>query len=332
MPVEKREQILDDSGYVELDKDPKNQSQHTADHAEKPGKFGSLSLSQMTGWSSYFKEQFGEERWSSLHQALKKPSQHLCLISPTLPLSQKSSLIPHSTIPHAFIDAPEDAGYFLDAASVVCALAVDAQDGQTVLDVCAAPGGKSVAISRCLGENSSLVCNEISRSRFARLRKTLTDFCASRVSWRAVNFDLGTSLPSAVIGNYDRILVDAPCSSDRHTLGKDWSSKVLRENSERQLQILANVASLVRPGGLLVYATCALATKENDEVISAFMKKHAKLFTVDKTWFAQAETWLPGGEETTHGIFFAPDRCPGGAGPLFVARLRRNVGGIVSIR
>ena len=286
----------------------------------------------MTGWSAHFREQFGEERWSSLVKALKQPVQHVCIPSPDLPLTQKMRLTPHSSIPHVFIDAPEDTGYFLDPASVVCALVLDAQAGHAVLDACAAPGGKSVAISRCLVENSTLVCNEISKSRFARLKNTLKEYCGTRISWRATNFDLsGNTVPSALIGNYDRVLVDAPCSSDRHTLGKDWSIKLVKENSERQLKILGNGASLVKPGGLVVYATCALATKENDEVISGFLKKHGNFFQVDKSWYADAHRWLPGGEETAHGIFFNADTCAG-AGPLYVARLRRLAGGIVTIR
>lgn len=66
-------------------------------------------------------------------------------------------------------------------------------------------------------------------------------------------------------------------------------------------------------------------------MITAFMKKHTHMFTVDKSWTSEADVWLPGGEETDHGVFFAPDRC-GGAGPLYVARLKRVEGGIVMIR
>ena len=110
---------------------------------------------------------------------------------------------------------------------------------------------------------------------------------------------------------YDRILVDAPCSSDRHLLKQralaTWSTRTCKENAERQIMLLTHAEKLLRPGGVMVYSTCALNSMENDEVVEKFLRK-----TVSKgnklevfPFEAKEAGWLRKGDDSTSPLKIA---------------------------
>jgi len=153
-----------------------------------------------------------------------------------------------------------------------------------------------------------LVCNEVSRQRLQRLQKVLSSFLPSEYmaaggKVAVANTDATRVLPGNAggppalsrFGQFDRILVDAPCSSDRHLLRQgakafsNWSSGSIKANAERQLDILFCAATLIKPGGRILYCTCALAEAENDGVIKKFLKKHGKAFEVESLVGADAD-------------------------------------------
>ncbi|KAJ0002298.1 hypothetical protein NQD34_002094 [Periophthalmus magnuspinnatus] len=168
--------------------------------------------------------------------------------------------------------------YLLNAASLLPVLALQVKDGERILDLCSAPGGKAIAIMQSCNP-ALLCCNEPDPHRREWLTKTLESFlppslngCIT-VSARDGRY-FGQSEPS----KYDKILVDAPCSNDRSWLyspGGLEGEQRLRERATLpaiQTQLLKSALSAVRPGGTVVYSTCTLSRSENCAVVEAVLK------------------------------------------------------------
>ncbi len=217
----------------------------------------------------------------------------------------------HRKIPRAngFQSAGLKPTYHMDPASLLPALALDAGPGQVVLDLCAAPGGKTLVLAESiflesseLKENQSsksnelklgrLVANEISDSRRTRLKNTIREYVQPEFSSqiRVTGYDASRwGLKEKEV--YDRILIDAPCSGDRFFLKKLSQQKIHDLDGEdtedyrpgrskklavRQYAILASAWMALRRGGQLVYSTCAVSAVENDKVIEKLIKRQGK--------------------------------------------------------
>lgn len=170
------------------------------------------------------------------------------------------------------------AGYYMlqSASSFLPVVALDPQPGERILDMCAAPGGKTSYIAAMMANTGVLIANEISAQRVKSLVANL-----HRLGVRncAVSLEDGRSFPK-IMGSFDRILLDAPCSGTG-VVSKDASVKVSKgpedfdrlSNLQRQL-ILAAIDSL-KPGGTLVYSTCSVMVEENEAVVQYALKKRA---------------------------------------------------------
>ena len=174
-------------------------------------------------------------------------------------------------------------GLFLvqDEASQLVAELVRARPGDRVLDACAAPGGKTVAIAGAMADRGLLVAGDLRRARLALLADTLAG-CGCR-SARIVRLDARAPLPFGPA--FDWVLVDAPCSG-LGTLRRDPDIRWRRTPDELpalarvQSALLDAAAAVVAPGGRLVYATCSSEPEENRHVVEAFLGR-APGFTVD---------------------------------------------------
>lgn len=176
--------------------------------------------------------------------------------------------------PGAFSDIPDDLRSQLaiqDEGSALVAHVVGARPDEQVLDVCASPGGKSVMLWNDMGQAGVLVSADVRPARLHLLRQTLR---AGRVPSRVVALDATQPLPFGPV--FDRVLVDAPCSG-LGTLRRDpdikWSVTLedLPAFADTQLRILNQAAEAVRPGGVLVYATCSSEPDENEHVVARFL-------------------------------------------------------------
>ena len=144
------------------------------------------------------------------------------------------------------------------------------QPGEQVLDLCAAPGGKSTQIAAKLQGKGLLWSNEIVKSRANIL---LSNIERMGVRNAVVSNCHPETLCAAMSGQFDRVLVDAPCSgegmfrknSDAKT---EWSAEHVRSCAERQLHILNSAKTALKPGGVLVYSTCTFSREENESVIA----------------------------------------------------------------
>ena len=202
-----------------------------------------------------------------------------------------------------------DAGaYYLQEASAMApAGLLDVRPGMTVLDLCAAPGGKSSQIAALLQGQGLLVANEINPKRAAILSRNLERMGVANAL--TLN-EHPKRLAERFGGYFDRILVDAPCSGEgmfrkEEAAVTDWSVETVQMCARRQREILESAAEMLRPGGRLVYSTCTFAPEENEGVISAFLWDHPEFSAVktDAPWFAPGRPdWIehpaPGVEHT----------------------------------
>jgi 16S rRNA (cytosine967-C5)-methyltransferase len=175
-------------------------------------------------------------------------------------------------------------GTFLvqDEASQLVPLAVDARPHERVLDLCASPGGKTVAMASSMHDSGVLVASDVRPRRVALMRDTIRSSGASHV--HLVHVPANGPLPFERV--FDRVLVDAPCSG-LGTVRRDPDIKWRREESDlaplavAQIELLGRAATVVRPGGRLVYATCSSEPKENEDVVRAFLARHPRWRAVD---------------------------------------------------
>ena len=166
--------------------------------------------------------------------------------------------------------------YFQDEASQLVAHLLAAQHNERVLDVCAAPGGKTTLFCS-MAPQAMIVAGDLHEHRLRTLRDlAIVQGCESI---HLLAYDGTRGLPFAD-ASFDRVLVDAPCSGTgtlRHNPEIRWRIKPedIARLSSIQKQILANAAFKVRVGGLLVYSTCSVERDENEIVIDDFLKNHS---------------------------------------------------------
>jgi 16S rRNA (cytosine967-C5)-methyltransferase len=164
-------------------------------------------------------------------------------------------------------------GWFVvqDEASQLVSTLAAPPPGSRVLDACASPGGKTVALAAAMGNRGLLVACDVRDKRVALLKRTVTACDASVV--RIVQADAGGPLPFST--RFDCVLVDAPCSG-LGTLRRDPDIRWRRREedlpalAEAQRRMLRHAANVVAPGGRLIYATCSSEPEENEDVAAAF--------------------------------------------------------------
>lgn len=157
--------------------------------------------------------------------------------------------------------------YVQEATQLLPAKALDPQSEEKVLDLCAAPGGKATQIGQYMGDKGLLVANDSSPKRIQAL---LANIYRLGIKCAVVTECPGEQFPGE--GEFDRVLVDAPCSAEGVArrfphVRKGASLRTIQRLSGLQKKLLVRALGLVRPGGVVVYSTCTLAPEENEEVI-----------------------------------------------------------------
>ncbi len=171
----------------------------------------------------------------------------------------------------------EAGAYYLQEPSAMAAVAaLDPKPGERVLDLCAAPGGKSGQIASRLRGRGLLVSNEPVPSRAAILSATIERL---GVANGAVTCEQPARLTEKWPDFFDRVLVDAPCSGEgmfrRHLEARlEWTVQTPLHCARRQSEILQSAAGLVKAGGVLCYSTCTFNCLENEGVVEAFLRSH----------------------------------------------------------
>jgi 16S rRNA (cytosine967-C5)-methyltransferase len=173
-------------------------------------------------------------------------------------------------------------GWFMvqDQAAQLISLLLTPQPGETIMDACAAPGGKATHLAELMHDQGTVVALELDASRIAKIREN------SRRLGTAIVSPLQGDASKYHAGVFDRVLIDAPCSGlgvlRRHPDGR-WikEERTVNEHTTLQRRILENCAVLLKPGGTLVYATCTTEPEENDDVITWFLTGPGNSFSID---------------------------------------------------
>lgn len=150
--------------------------------------------------------------------------------------------------------------------------------GDRVLDVCAAPGGKSTQLGTKLQGQGLLVANDISAGRAKALLKNIELF---GIRNSVVMSESPEKLAERFHGFFDKILIDAPCSGEgmfrkEPDMMKSWNEDMLAFCQKEQGKILESCAKMLRPGGMMLYSTCTFAVEENEKSIGDFLDKHGE--------------------------------------------------------
>lgn len=243
-----------------------------------------------------------------------------------LPASAREAVMQHPLV-------IEGAIYPMNPSSLVAARALDAQPGDEVLDLAAAPGGKSLVLASALtvdGEATGrLACVEPVKPRFHRLRANL-----ERCGVRQVDTYLrdGRGVGRAVPERFDRVLLDAPCSSearvrlDEPDSWRHWSPRKIKECARKQRGLLRSAFAALKPGGTLVYCTCSFAPEENEAIVEGLLTREpgARLvpveLTIDAPTRPPVSAWGRNRYALEHAHRVLPDALWDG---FFIARIRK---------
>lgn len=219
--------------------------------------------------------------------------------------------------------------YIQEPSAMAVVTLLDPRPGECLLDLCAAPGGKSSQILSRLKGKGLLISNEIHPARARILSQNIERMGAMNAV--VTNVD-STRLAEFFPCFFDRIAVDAPCSGEG-MFRKDpeavsqWSDHNVLLCAERQQEILSNAAEMLKEGGRLVYSTCTFAPQENEQVIEHFLGTHEE-FSIEEVFkYPGLSSGMPewtnhGSEELSKTVRIWPHKTKGEG--HFIAVLRKK--------
>lgn len=288
------------------------------------------------GFEDFFREYYGT-RWDDLKSALvandMKTLRKNIWVDFSIPngLEQlswlKGCFVKNSSYDDSFDRKVDENGlryfYPMDPASVIVARSLSITDEATVLDMCAAPGGKTLILFETMKGKGGLFCNEVSRNRRERLKSVIRDYIPDhlREAITVKGID-GLQYGLQMKDHFDAILVDAPCSGEKHIIQapsevEKWSEKRTKRLAGLQFGLVCSALLALKSGGEMVYSTCSISPFENDGVLEKLEKKkgdHFQFLPLEGEMYEK-------GERTKYGVLFLPDKC--GFGPLFVSRIQK---------
>lgn len=248
-----------------------------------------------SAFDDYYKSIYSD-RWNTLKEALLLKTQ-------TVPFS--NNLIKP---------------YYLDEASILVASILPIKGDEKILDMCAAPGGKTLVLSSFL-KTGTILANDRSRDRKSRLDKVIKEHLAIERQEMITTTNRNAALfykdyPSS----FDCVLLDAPCSSERHVINDEkhlalWNISRPKRLAIEQFGLLCSALEVVKVGGYILYSTCAITNEEDEEVIK-------KLLFRRKDRFEVVPFELEYAEDREFGKIILPDKADG-KGPLYAALLKR---------
>lgn len=282
------------------------------------------------GFEAFYSSLYGE-RWPRLKEALLLPKKHVAILNPfskfkfpEQPVHITGISFEHDVKDQFPLPEKTEEGYLnyylMDAASILPVEALDLQPGDKMVDLCAAPGGKSFLCALKLKNQGLLVSNDRSAARRARIHRIFDDYLPkSEQKNHTVTAHDATKWSLYQKSIYDKVLLDAPCSSERHVFEDSkelslWAPGRTKAIAISQFAMLASALDIVKVGGTIVYSTCALSQLENDDIIRKLYQKRAGRFELIRKEFSF-------GEPTEFGWQVLPDTT--GWGPFYLAVVKR---------
>lgn len=247
-------------------------------------------------FDEYYSSLYGE-RWPLLKEALLKES--------------REKIVPPG------LKTP----YYMDKSSFLTASLLPVTPSSTVLDMCAAPGGKSLVIALKMKGEGLLVSNDRSPERRRRMKEVFSSclpegsVCIRITGYNAESWGLYEK------DEYDYILLDAPCSSERHVLNDEkylsqWSPSRPRRLQISQYAMLSSALIALKEGGYVLYSTCSINSGENEEIIRKLLSRHGREVDI-------IDTPLEYAEKRDYGSIILPDTSSG-LGPMYSCLIRKR--------
>ncbi len=264
------------------------------------------------GFEKYYSSLFNE-RWPALKESFNKESVHACW--------------------HIEGFQP----YYLDPASIFAALQLPLKTSEKILDMCAAPGGKTLVLASRMEKNATLHSNERSPARKQRLVQVCATCVPEEIRKRIkITCSDAAKMCTKNTECYDRILLDAPCSSERHVFNDEkyllqWSPARIKTLAMEQWALLSCAYRLLSPGGYLLYSTCALNVCENDGALEKLYKKFPDAKNAFENSVPKIEEdiskfckmdFIPNVEKTKYGFHILPD-VQNGCGPIWFSMVQK---------
>lgn len=239
---------------------------------------------------SYLDEKFVDELLDSMQKERTN-----CLILNTQKMDDETfikmfpKVTPHTIIPHAYFFDKNDYDfgksfyfdnglfYIMDSASMMVPFLLPIEDGDNVLDMCAAPGGKSIFLI-LKNPRINIISNDINYQRSCTLSSNVEKMGFSNEIISCSTISLLTNYYKTT---FDKIILDAPCSGSAmfrksEDMKNDWNyNKVLRCRDEQKV-LIEQAATMLKKGGILSYSTCSFSYEENEEVILDFLSNHSE--------------------------------------------------------
>ncbi|MCG8524919.1 MAG: hypothetical protein MI748_00950 [Opitutales bacterium] len=284
-------------------------------------------------FDDYYSAKIGSS-WGELKASLLKPSVKVARMTSVgsklqMDLGSSSEVLdgcydPYTAEVQELIDEHPGMFYLMDPASVLAVRQLDLGGRLRIWDMCAAPGGKTLLMLENKEPETYVLATDMSRPRVERLKQVIHQYFAPlsehpEVSVRsadAVNWGYRNQ------EKYDAILLDAPCSSERHVMGdpkamSNWKPNRAKTLPKRQYALLCSAALACERGGQILYSTCSINPDENDSVIARYLKKKTDLVV---------RPLAPSvGKPTEHGTLVLPHECEGW-GPMYFALLEKVEG------
>lgn len=163
--------------------------------------------------------------------------------------------------------------YMQNLSSIIPAEILDVNEDDKVLDMCAAPGGKTLKFSENMNNKGEIIANEVNAIRYERLRFNLEKHGANNV--RTLNLD-GRRLSSIYKNYFDKILLDVPCSGEGTINIKNTRKLKLLKNGpfvKVQKDLIQSAFNSLKRGGIMLYSTCTISPQENEEVVNYLLRK-----------------------------------------------------------
>ena len=234
----------------------------------------------------HLKTYLDKEEIALLETSLSKKSEHALLLN-TEKMSQEQllniypSLKKHPIVKNAFIYDKDEldlgksvyhelgAFYLQEPSAMLPAYLLSPESGDLVLDLCAAPGGKTMQASLLMNNEGLIISNDISKSRAFAISENAERLGRGNLLITNNDFSL---IYDKFINTFDKIILDAPCSGSgmfrkEDKMWEDWSYQKVLKNAEIQKSLIMIAYSMLKPGGTMIYSTCSFSYEEDEEVI-----------------------------------------------------------------
>ena len=242
-------------------------------------------------FSEHLKSYLSNVEIDKLLDSLNGESLHAVLLNPKKMsdeefLSLYPEVIKHPLIAHAYIYKKElynlgksiyhtlGCFYLQEPSAMVPAYLLNAEENDLILDMCAAPGGKTIQSSFLMKDTGLIISNDLSKPRTFSIVENVERLGLGNIV--VINNDLSL-ISNKLLNTFDKIILDAPCSGSgmfrkEEKMAQDWSYNKVLKFAETQKQLISLAYDMVKPGGSICYSTCSFSEEEDEDVIEYLLK------------------------------------------------------------